>query len=107
MAKLILENLERLRAEPGPHALTGSRLAAPPAPPASAETAAALAEAVSQAAACRGDLASRTSQEPADPRFVRRNRFLVFTGTLAPEDIPDHRALREDRIDSLLPEPDA
>lgn len=38
----------------------------------------------------------------SDPRFVRRHGFLIFTGEVAPEEIPDHRDLREERIDSLL-----
>ena len=38
----------------------------------------------------------------SDPRFVRRHGFLVFTGVIATEDIADHRAVRDERIDSLL-----
>ncbi|AUX44932.1 uncharacterized protein SOCE26_064020 [Sorangium cellulosum] len=38
----------------------------------------------------------------ADPRFVRRHGFLMFTGEIAAEDVPDHRALRDERVDSLL-----
>jgi hypothetical protein len=30
----------------------------------------------------------------SDPRFVRRDGFLVFTGVIATEDIPDRRARR-------------
>jgi plasmid stability protein len=37
-----------------------------------------------------------------DPRFVRRHGFLIFAGAIATEEIPDHRALREERVDSLL-----
>jgi hypothetical protein len=48
---------------------------------------------------------SPTSEEPApDPRFTREFGFLVFTGPISPDAIPDHRALREERIDSLLKE---
>jgi plasmid stability protein len=43
-----------------------------------------------------------TDEEGSDPRFVRQHGFLVFTGTLASEEIPDYRALREERVDSLL-----
>lgn len=45
--------------------------------------------------------ASRNVTE-SDPRFVRRHGFLVFTGAVATEDIPDHRVLRDERIDTLL-----
>ncbi len=38
----------------------------------------------------------------SEPRFVQQQGFLVFTGTLATEEIPDHRALREERVESLL-----
>ena len=38
----------------------------------------------------------------SDPRFVRRDGFLVFTGVVVTEEIPDHRALREERVDSFL-----
>jgi hypothetical protein len=38
----------------------------------------------------------------SDPRFVRQHGFLIFMGEVAPEEIPDHRALREERVDSLL-----
>jgi hypothetical protein len=38
----------------------------------------------------------------ADPRFEKRGGFLVFTGAIGADDIPDHRALREERVDSLL-----
>ncbi|WP_437923808.1 hypothetical protein WMF37_32945 [Sorangium sp. So ce291] len=41
-------------------------------------------------------------EEGTDPRFVRRHGFLVFTAEVAAEDIADHRADREARIDSLL-----
>ena len=43
-----------------------------------------------------------TDEAGPDPRFVRRHGFLIFTGTVATEEIPDHRALREERVDSLL-----
>lgn len=46
--------------------------------------------------------APTTQQEGSDPRFVRRHGFLVFTGAVASEEIPDHRAIREERIDALL-----
>ena len=32
-------------------------------------------------------------EEDPDPRFMRQHGFLVFTGTVATEEIPDHRAL--------------
>jgi alkanesulfonate monooxygenase SsuD/methylene tetrahydromethanopterin reductase-like flavin-dependent oxidoreductase (luciferase family) len=76
--------VEGLRGEPEPQAVEGSRPAPDPDEP-----------------------AGRAGQSPADPRFVRRHGFLAFTGPLAPEDIPDHRALREDRIDALLKDTDA
>jgi hypothetical protein len=41
-------------------------------------------------------------EEASDRRFVRQHGFLVFTGTVAPEEIPDHRVLREERIDALM-----
>jgi hypothetical protein len=41
-----------------------------------------------------------------DARFVRDGGLLVFTGAIAAEDIPDHRTLRDDRIDGLLREAD-
>jgi hypothetical protein len=41
-------------------------------------------------------------EETSDPRFVRQHGFLIFTGAVAAEEIPDHRALREERVDSLL-----
>lgn len=47
-------------------------------------------------------VATGTDEDGADPRFVRQHGFLVFTGAVATEEIPDHRALREDRVDSLL-----
>lgn len=37
-----------------------------------------------------------------DPRFVRKHGFLVFTGVVTPQEIPDHRVLRDERIDTLL-----
>lgn len=37
-----------------------------------------------------------------DPRIVQDHGFLIFTGDLSPEEIPDHRALRDERIDSLV-----
>ncbi len=46
--------------------------------------------------------ATGTDEEGPDPRFVRQHGFLVFTGAIATEEIPDHRALREERVDSLL-----
>ena len=50
-----------------------------------------------------GELASTASDdEGTDPRFVRQHGFLVFTGVIATEEIPDHRALREERVDSLM-----
>jgi hypothetical protein len=41
-------------------------------------------------------------EEPADQRFVRGDGFLLFTGSVATEDVPDHRLLREERIDALM-----
>jgi plasmid stability protein len=38
----------------------------------------------------------------SDPRFARRHGFLVFTGEIASENIPDHRTIREERIEGLL-----
>lgn len=46
--------------------------------------------------------AMNADEEGSDPRFVRQHGFLIFTGAIATEEIPDHRALREDRVDSLL-----
>jgi plasmid stability protein len=46
-------------------------------------------------------------QEQEDPRFVEDHGFLVFVGDVAPEAIPDHRALREEHVDSLLNGTDA
>ena len=46
--------------------------------------------------------ATGTDETGPDPRFVRRHGFLIFTGAVATEEIPDHRALREERVDSLL-----
>jgi plasmid stability protein len=46
--------------------------------------------------------AEAEANDPTDPRFVRREGFLVFTGAVATEDVPDHRTLREERIESLL-----
>lgn len=42
-----------------------------------------------------------------DPRFVEDHGFLLFVGDVAPEAIPDHRALREERVDALLDGTDA
>ena len=70
---------DRLRAEPGA-----------PAPKPSATMEAAAGE----------------DAEGPDPRFVRQHGVLVFTGMVATEQIPDHRELREERIDSLLKGPD-
>jgi hypothetical protein len=33
---------------------------------------------------------------------VRQHGVLVFTGAIAADEIPDHRTLREARVDSLL-----
>lgn len=50
-----------------------------------------------------GEPAARGADAGAsDPRFVRQDGFLVFTGVVAPDEIPDHRALREERVESLL-----
>jgi hypothetical protein len=50
-----------------------------------------------------GELAATGAEEEgSDPRFVRQHGFLVFTGVVETEEIPDHRALREERVDSLL-----
>lgn len=38
----------------------------------------------------------------ADTRFVRKYGFLVFTGAVTTEEIPDHRVLRDERIAALL-----
>ena len=46
--------------------------------------------------------ATSADEEDPDPRFVQQHGFLVFTGAVATEEIPDHRALREERVDSLL-----
>lgn len=46
--------------------------------------------------------ATGTEDEGADPRFVRQHGILVFVGAVATEEIPDHRVLREERVDSLL-----
>jgi plasmid stability protein len=46
--------------------------------------------------------AETDGNEPIDSRFVRREGFLVFTGAVAPDDVPDHRTLREERVESLL-----
>lgn len=37
-----------------------------------------------------------------DPRFVRQHGLWVFTGVIDPSLIPDHRDLREERIESLV-----
>jgi uncharacterized protein YchJ len=37
-----------------------------------------------------------------DPRFVRKNGVWVFTGQVDPDLIPDHRDLREERIDAFV-----
>jgi DNA-binding transcriptional regulator YiaG len=59
----------------------------------------------------RDRLCDEPREEPAatgadpgasDPRFVRQHGFLAFTGVIATEEIPDHRALREERVDALL-----
>ncbi len=47
-------------------------------------------------------VADDANEATPDPRFKRSQGFLVFMGAVAPEVIPDHRALREDRVDSLL-----
>jgi hypothetical protein len=39
---------------------------------------------------------------PDDPRFVRKNGVWVFTGQLDPSLIPDHREIREERLDSFV-----
>jgi plasmid stability protein len=41
-------------------------------------------------------------QQEEDPRFVEDQGFLIFVGDVAPDATPDHRALREERVDSLL-----
>ncbi len=38
----------------------------------------------------------------ADPRFVRKHEFLVFMGDVTTEQVPDHRVVRDERIDTLL-----
>lgn len=47
-------------------------------------------------------LAAATDEASLDPRFERRHGFLVFTGTIATDEVPDHRALREERVDSFV-----
>ncbi len=37
-----------------------------------------------------------------DPRFVRDHGFLVFTGEVPPDAIPDHRAIQDERILALV-----
>jgi hypothetical protein len=37
-----------------------------------------------------------------DPRFVHDHGFLVFTGELPPEEIPDQRTLQDERIDRIV-----
>jgi len=37
-----------------------------------------------------------------DSRFVRKHGFLVFVGAVKAEEIPDHRVLRDERLDALL-----
>ena len=49
-----------------------------------------------------GDEPSASDALPADPRFVREHGIWVFTGTIDPHLIPDHRELREERIDSFV-----
>ncbi|MEP7126023.1 MAG: hypothetical protein ABJE95_34140 [Byssovorax sp.] len=50
-----------------------------------------------------GELSAADADEVStDPRFERRHGFLVFTGTIATEAVPDHRALRDERVDSFL-----
>ena len=39
---------------------------------------------------------------PDDPRFVRKNGVWVFTGQIEPHLIPDHREIREARLDSFM-----
>jgi hypothetical protein len=41
-------------------------------------------------------------QTLADPRFVRKHGLLVFMGAVTTGDIPDHRLLRDERIETLL-----
>ena len=50
-----------------------------------------------------GELPAGDADEVSlDPRFARRHGFLVFTGMVTTEEVPDHRALREERVDSFL-----
>lgn len=39
---------------------------------------------------------------PEDARFINANGLWVFTGTIDSDMIPDHRELREERLDSLV-----
>ncbi len=50
--------------------------------------------------------AAATDEVSVDPRFERPHGFLVFTGTIATDAIPDHRALREERVASCLKDAD-
>ena len=46
--------------------------------------------------------AGSAGEAGTDPRFVLDHGFLIFTGEVAPDAIPDHRAIQEERIDALV-----
>jgi len=54
------------------------------------------------ASAAPGDASSAPQALPEDPRFVRKRGMWVFSGKVDPRLIPDHRELREERIDSFV-----
>jgi hypothetical protein len=45
---------------------------------------------------------SAADEAGLDPRFIRDHGFLIFTGEVSPEAIPDHRTLQDERIDALV-----
>jgi|HubBroStandDraft_6_1064221.scaffolds.fasta_scaffold318727_3 hypothetical protein len=51
--------------------------------------------------------AAEEAEAELDPRFVRRHGFLIFTGEVSPDAIPDHRAIQDERIDALVADADA
>jgi hypothetical protein len=51
---------------------------------------------------------TRSQEEAAlDPRFVRDHGFLIFTGEVSPDAIPDHRAIQDERMQALVSSADA
>ncbi len=50
------------------------------------------------------DILDTSDQANDDPRFIRQNGFLIFTGEIEAREIPDHRNLREERLESLRPD---